>query len=58
MEDPAQATSVGKAELYATRHLKIGRIEALQTGKQGHSPTMLPSSEPILASFAFLGRSN
>lgn len=58
MEDPAQAASVANQKLYATRHLKIRRIEALQTGNAGYSPTMPPSSEPILAYFPFLGRNN
>jgi hypothetical protein len=37
MEDPAQATSVANQKLYATRHLKIRTIEALQTGNAGQS---------------------
>jgi len=58
MEDPAQATSVANQKLYATRHLKIRRIEALQTGNGGQRSTMPSSSEPTLALFAFLGRNN
>ena len=37
MEDPPQATSVANQKPYATRHLNIRRMEALQAWNAGQS---------------------